>query len=95
MPAVSTWGHDVMRGLTHPESVAARQIRLATARTDAQAREDDFECGLRLISQDRRTLGHIVRALHGLSAALKPMAGSAEAEAQEWLDELADRIENN
>ena len=93
MALVSTWSRDAQRGLAHPESVSARQIRLAASQTATQQREEDFECALKLLRQSVRTEGHVVRALHVISSALTPMAGSNLADTQGRLDELADEIE--
>lgn len=93
MALVSTWSRDAQRGLAHPESVAARWCRIIAARETAEQRERDFEHGLALISRSMRTDGHVVRALHVMSSALKPMAGSDLADTQGRLDELADEIE--
>ncbi|NML84084.1 hypothetical protein [Polaromonas sp.] len=73
---ISTWSQDLARGLAHPESVAARQMRLAISRTAAQQREDDFECALKLLRQSVRTAGHVVQVPLAISSALKPMPGS-------------------
>ena len=67
---VSTWGADVVRGLAHPDSVAARQSRIRIAASEQQLRAEKFSRACSLIRDSRRTTEQLPDLLYAIAATL-------------------------
>ena len=61
---VSTWGADIVRGLAHPDSVAARQSRTLESTYQQLMRVEEFYKALKLIRSSLRTEGQLCELLH-------------------------------
>ena len=66
----STWGADIVRGLAHPDSTAARQARIADATEARQLRAMEFDIALRLLRSSLRTEEQLCDLLHCAGTAL-------------------------
>jgi len=60
----STWGADIVRGLAHPDSSAARHARIADATEARQLRAMEFDVALRLLRSSLRTEEQLSDLLH-------------------------------
>ena len=67
---VSTWGADIVRGLAHPDSVAARLARITDATEARQLRAMEFDIALRLLRSSLRTEEQLSDLLHCAGTAL-------------------------
>ena len=67
---VSTWGADVVRGLAHPDSVAARQSRIRIAASEQQLRAEKFSRACSLIRDSLRTTEQLSDLLYAIAATL-------------------------
>jgi len=66
----STWGADIVRGLAHPDSVAARLARITDATEARQLRAMEFDIALRLLRSSLRTEEQLSDLLHCAGTAL-------------------------
>lgn len=91
----STWSQDCHRGHAHPDSVAARQQRIAQAAIERAGRSAKFNQVMTLLRETVRTEQELLATLHTLASTLAQHHGSSSYlhHAIEALDELADSIE--
>lgn len=91
---VSTWGADIVRGLAHPDSVAARQTRIRIANEERQLRTEKFSRACSLISESLRTTEQLADLLVTISATLNERKNGDTMTAQdiELIDCLADVV---
>ena len=66
----STWGADIVRGLAHQDSVAARKARIADATEARQLRAIQFDIALRMLRSSLRTEEQLSDLLHCAGTAL-------------------------
>lgn len=91
---VSTWGADIVRGLAHPDSVAARQARIADATEARQLRAMEFDVALRLLRSSLRTEEQLCDLLHCAGTTLAAAnSGTLEKQDVALVDMLADVIQ--
>ena len=91
---VSTWGADIVRGLAHPDSVAARQARIADATEARQLRAMEFDVALRLLRSSLRTEEQLSDLLHCAGTTLAAAnSGTLEKQDVALVDMLADVIQ--
>lgn len=91
---VSTWGADIVRGLAHPDSVAARQARIADATEARQLRAMEFDVALRLLRSSLRTEEQLCDLLHCAGTTLAAAnSGTLEKQGVALVDMLADVIQ--
>lgn len=89
---VSTWGADVVRGLAHPDSAAARQARIAVAREAQLQRALNLDAALQII---RSTVNNAVDAFDVLGAMTESLTRDKrqyDSDLVRRLDELADYL---
>ena len=67
---VSTWGADVVRGLAHPDSSAARQSRIRIATSEQQLRTERFAQAISRIRDSLRTTEQLSDLLYAIAATL-------------------------
>jgi len=91
---VSTWGADIVRGLANPDSVAARQTRIADATEARQLRAMEFDGALRLLRSSLRTEEQLSDLLHCAGTTLAAAnSGTLEKQDVALVDMLADVIQ--
>lgn len=66
----STWGADIVRGLAHPDSTAARQSRIRIAASKEQLRAEKFSRACSLIRDSLRTTEQLSDLLYAIAATL-------------------------
>lgn len=66
----STWSQDCARGLMHPDSVAAREARIALHKSTEQSRAAILNSALSLLRETVRNDADVVQVLYALSATL-------------------------
>ena len=91
---VSTWGADIVRGLAHPDSVAARQSRTLESTYQQLMRVEEFYKALKLIRSSLRTEGQLCELLHCAGTTLAAAnSGTLEKQDVALVDMLADVIQ--
>jgi hypothetical protein len=91
---VSTWGADIVRGLAHPESSAARLARIADATEARQLRAMEFDLALRLLRSSLRTEEQLCDLLHCAGTTLaNSTTGTLDKQNVELIDALGDVIQ--
>ncbi len=91
---VSTWGADIVRGLAHPDSVAARQSRTIEATYQQLMRVEEFYKALKLIRSSLRTEEQLCDLLHCAGTTLAAAnSGTLEKQDAALVDMLADAIQ--
>jgi hypothetical protein len=90
----STWGADIVRGLAHPDSVAARQARIRIANSERQLRAEKFSRACSLIHESLRTTEQLADLLETISATLNERNNGDTMTTQdiELIDCLADVV---
>lgn len=66
----STWGADVVRGLAHPDSTAARQSRIRIAASKEQLRIEKFNRTCSLVRDSLRNSEQLSDLLYAIAATL-------------------------
>ena len=67
---VSTWGADIVRGLAHPDSSAARQSRNRIAASKEQLRVEKFNRACSLVRDSLRNSEQLSDLLYAIAATL-------------------------
>lgn len=90
----STWGADIVRGLEHPDSSAARQARIRIANSERQLRAEKFSRACSLIRESLRTTEQLSDLLGTISATLNERNNGDTMTTQdiELIDCLADVV---
>lgn len=90
----STWGADIVRGLAHPDSVAARQSRIRAATAEQQLRVEEFTKALKLIRSSLRTEEQLCDLLHCAGTTLAAAnSGTLEKQDVELIGKVVDVIQ--
>ena len=90
----STWGADIVRGLAHPDSSAARHARIADATEARQLRAMEFDVALRLLRSSLRTEEQLSDLLHCAGTTLAAAnSGTLEKQDVALVDMFADVIQ--
>jgi len=91
---VSTWGADIVRGLAHQDSVAARQSRTLESTYQQLMRVEEFYKALKLIRSSLRTEVQLCELLHCAGTTLAAAtSGTLEKQDVALVDMLADVIQ--
>lgn len=90
----STWGADVVRGLAHPDSVTARQSRIAAATKARQLQAEQFALAIKLLQASLCTEEQLCDLLHCAGTTLaNSTTGTLDKQNVELIDALGDVIQ--
>lgn len=91
---VSTWGADIVRGLAHPDSVAALQSRTLESTYQQMMRVEEFTKALKLIRSSLRTEEQLCDLLHCAGTTLAAAnSGTLEQQDVELIGKVVDVIQ--
>ena len=92
---VSTWGADIVRGLAHPNSVAARKSRIRAATAEQQLRVEKFSRACSLIRESLRNSEQLADLLYCISETLADRDNGAgiDRENISLVDGIADVVQ--
>lgn len=90
----STWGADVVRGLAHPDSSAARRDRIESNQGIRQLMTDQFDAALKLLRASLRTEDQLCDLLHCAGTTLaNSTTGTLDKQNVELITALVDVLQ--